>query len=143
MKRGRVSLLFREHFFHDRPNINEEMPTLTLSVSFERTDGSETTRCSVCLTFDTDQSSRLQTSSLFLRMYQCTLQRTYRAETPPNSDRGRQSEEKVMRNMPYRPTVTHVQIPSTCSSGISIVADDNNQCNRSTLQTIDRLLDAL
>jgi hypothetical protein len=39
----------------------------------------------------------------------------------------RQSDENETRNIPYRPTVTHVQIPSTCSSGILIFSDDNNQ----------------
>ena len=39
----------------------------------------------------------------------------------------RQSEENETRNIPYRPTVTHVRIPSTCSSGIFILSKDINQ----------------
>jgi hypothetical protein len=39
----------------------------------------------------------------------------------------RQSNENETRNIPYRPTVTHVRIPSTCSSGILIVSKDYNQ----------------
>ena len=39
----------------------------------------------------------------------------------------RQSEENETRNIPYRPTVTHVRIPSTCSSGILIFSRDINQ----------------
>ena len=38
----------------------------------------------------------------------------------------RQSEENETRNIPYRPTVTHVRIPSTCSSGILIFSKDFN-----------------
>lgn len=36
----------------------------------------------------------------------------------------RQSDENETRNIPYRPTVTHVRIPSTCSSGILIFSTD-------------------
>lgn len=39
----------------------------------------------------------------------------------------RQSEENETRNIPYRPTVTHVRIPSTCSSGILIFSRDSDQ----------------
>jgi hypothetical protein len=39
----------------------------------------------------------------------------------------RQSEENEARNLPYRPTVAHVRIPSTCSSGILIFSKDFNQ----------------
>ncbi len=39
----------------------------------------------------------------------------------------RQLNENETRNIPYRPTVTHVRIPSTCSSGILICSKDYNQ----------------
>jgi hypothetical protein len=39
----------------------------------------------------------------------------------------RQLNENETRNIPYRPTVTHVRIPSTCSSGILIFSKDYNQ----------------
>lgn len=39
----------------------------------------------------------------------------------------RQLNENETRNIPYRPTVTHVRIPSTCSSGILIFSRDNHQ----------------
>ncbi|CAF0984747.1 unnamed protein product [Adineta steineri] len=39
----------------------------------------------------------------------------------------RQLHENETRNIPYRPTVTHVRIPSTCSSGILIFSKDYNQ----------------
>jgi hypothetical protein len=38
-----------------------------------------------------------------------------------------QLNENETRNIPYRPTVTHVRIPSTCSSGILIFSKDYNQ----------------
>jgi hypothetical protein len=38
----------------------------------------------------------------------------------------RQLDENEKRNIPYRPTVTHVRIPSTCSSGILIFCKDSN-----------------
>ena len=39
----------------------------------------------------------------------------------------RQLKENETRNIPYRPTVTHVRIPSTCSSGILVFSQDYNQ----------------
>lgn len=39
----------------------------------------------------------------------------------------RQLNENETRNIPYRPTVTHVRIPSTCTSGILIFTKDYNQ----------------
>ncbi|CAF2051055.1 unnamed protein product [Rotaria magnacalcarata] len=39
----------------------------------------------------------------------------------------RQLNENETRNIPYRPTVTHVRIPSTCSSGILIFSKDYNE----------------
>ena len=39
----------------------------------------------------------------------------------------RQLNENETRNIPYRPTVTHVRIPSTCSSGILIFSKDYQQ----------------
>ncbi|UJR25853.1 hypothetical protein I4U23_007203 [Adineta vaga] len=39
----------------------------------------------------------------------------------------RQLHENETRNIPYRPTVTHVRIPSTCSSGMLIFSKDYNQ----------------
>lgn len=39
----------------------------------------------------------------------------------------RQLNENETRNLPYRPTVTHVRIPSTCSSGILIFSKDYHQ----------------
>lgn len=45
----------------------------------------------------------------------------------------RQLRENETRNIPYRPIVTHVRIPSTCSSGILIFSKDYNQL----FQTMD------
>ena len=44
----------------------------------------------------------------------------------------RQSDENETRNIPYRPTVTHVRIPSTCASGILILSKDFNQLNNAS-----------